>query len=40
MVNRRVGPTRRRHSALDLDLTDDEVTALEEHYRTRIPRSF
>ncbi len=40
-----VGPTKVHHltdavAALDLVLTDDEVTALEEHYRPHIPRSF
>lgn len=40
-----VGPTTLHHltdavAALDLVLTDDEVTALEEHYAPHIPRSF
>lgn len=37
-----VGATKEHHltdaaGALDIDLTDDEVTALEEHYATRLP---
>ncbi len=40
-----VGATKAAHlddavAALDIDLTDDEVTALEEHYAIRSPRGF
>lgn len=40
-----VGPTRAEHledavAALDVELTDDEVTALEEHYTPRPPTAF
>jgi aryl-alcohol dehydrogenase-like predicted oxidoreductase len=40
-----VGSTKPHHladavAALDLELTDDEVTALEEHYVPRLPTYF
>jgi aryl-alcohol dehydrogenase-like predicted oxidoreductase len=40
-----VGPTKVRHlsdavAALDVELTDQEITQLEEHYVPHIPRSF
>jgi aryl-alcohol dehydrogenase-like predicted oxidoreductase len=40
-----VGPTKVHHlsdavAALDVHLSDDEVTQLEEHYVPHIPRSF
>ncbi len=40
-----VGATKPHHltdavAALDLTLTDDEVTALEEHYRPHLPTAF
>ena len=40
-----VGVTKEHHlndaaGALDIDLTDDEVTALEEHYATRLPTCY
>ena len=40
-----VGPTKPHHltdavAALDLELTDDEITALEEHYTPRLPSGY
>jgi aryl-alcohol dehydrogenase-like predicted oxidoreductase len=40
-----VGPTKSHHladavAALDLELTDDEVAALEEHYTPRLPSGY
>ena len=40
-----VGATKPHHlsdaaAALDLELSDDEVTALEEHYRPHLPTGF
>jgi aryl-alcohol dehydrogenase-like predicted oxidoreductase len=40
-----VGPTKSHHladavAALDIELTDDEITALEEHYTPRLPSGY
>ena len=40
-----VGPTKEHHlpdaaAALDVDLTDDEISALEEHYTLRAPSGY
>jgi aryl-alcohol dehydrogenase-like predicted oxidoreductase len=40
-----VGPTKQHHladavGALDLELTDEEMAALEEHYTNRLPTGF
>jgi aryl-alcohol dehydrogenase-like predicted oxidoreductase len=40
-----VGATKPHHladaaAALDIDLTDDEITALEEHYTPRLPSGY
>ncbi len=40
-----VGATKQHHladaaAALELELTDDEITALEQHYVTRVPGYF